>query len=209
MSQLTIGNLTTITLSRESLFGRLADPADQEAWRLVYERYAPLVAALARRSGLGREQARDAQQETLAAFAEAIRAERVDAKSAGGNPRGYLFRIACNKIADLIRDNGRQPPQVVDESDRTAFLGRIPDGRRQPQDWEEDWNQRVKQECLREAQQHFRPETLRIYRMRIEEGRSSREVADLLGTNVNTVDQAVKRVRAFMTDVFPVVYARF
>jgi RNA polymerase sigma factor (sigma-70 family) len=194
-----------ITLSRDTLFRRLLDPKDEEAWRLVSARYAPLILALARKSGLSRHHAEDAQQEALAAFVQAVRAGRVDPKSEGGNPTGYLFKTAWNKIADFIRDGQKQPQQVVDEPDQTGFFAKIPTKEKQVQIWEEERRELVKEQCWLEAQKHFTPMTFHIYVLRVKEKRSSKEVAAMVGKEVNAVDLAVKRVRAFLDEIFPII----
>ena len=209
MEQTTFAGRLSLTLSRDTLFERIRDAGDQDAWRIVYDRYAPLVFAVARRSGLDRDLAADAQQETLSAYAEAIRAGRVNSNNEGGSPRGYLFQIATNKIADIIKKQRRQFAQVAGDADQTDFFLRVPDRQIQMQIWEEERIILIRDQCLREAEQHFESATLMMYRMQAHDGHRAEDAARALGKARNAAYLAHSRVRAFLEDILPIVDRSF
>lgn len=88
-----------------SLLGR-ATAGDDEAWQRIVQIYGPLVYGWARRSGLQPQDAADATQETFAAVASSL--PKYDPHRVGATFRGWLWTIARNKAADLVRHQMKQ-----------------------------------------------------------------------------------------------------
>lgn len=97
--------------TRPSLIVRLSDPADDEAWAEFIEIYQPMLMRLALRYGLQEADAREVTQETLLAISRAV----PDFQAAGpGAFRGWLSRIARNKLADFL---AKRPKQAIGSGD--------------------------------------------------------------------------------------------
>jgi len=118
---------------------------DQDAFGLLYERYAPMLRRILRRGGLGDEETSDLVQES---FLHLHRA-RADYRS-GGGLRPWLVTIALNLKREHLRRRGRRPEAALDEraeeragvaahdaaaADRSravhAALQELPEGQRQ------------------------------------------------------------------------------
>lgn len=198
---------TQTTIDSAELRRRLASPADQDAWRCVNERYAPLIGQFARRSGLGLEDADDVCQETLAAFADAMRAARFDGER--GRLRDYLFGIAHNKVVDALGMRSGREVSVTASDSATDFFSRIPGPDELKALWDAEWARAVRKQCLREAKAHFSSSTYRMYYARVIEGRDSASVAEEVGRTVAAVDMATHHVRKFLRRVFPTIAEAF
>ena len=107
----------------------------------------------ARKLGLDIELARDARQDTMAAFAEALRARRFD--RARGRLRDFLFRIARNKIIDIKRREGRRRARHALQPDETSFFEHAQGENQLAELWEAEWQTAVRAQCLTEAQANF------------------------------------------------------
>jgi len=93
-------DLTTTT----ALLDGLRDRANTTVWGAFFERYQPLLVGLARRLGLGAEDAADVAQETLLAFTSGVREGRYDRDR--GRLRAFVLGIARHKIGDVRQARG-------------------------------------------------------------------------------------------------------
>ena len=194
------------TIDSASLALRLRDTLDGDAWTRVSERYGPLVEAFARRLGLPPELAEDARQESLLAFAQAIREGQYDRTR--GRLRDYLFGIARRKIFDaLARDRRRGFAPGLQVS--TGFFGRVPTEDDFVHAWHEQERAAVCAACLREARTHFSAATYLAFYHTAIEGQSSAAVAERLGKSVNAVDMATHHVREFLRQIEPQITDAF
>lgn len=117
---------TAATMTSTRMLRDLKDPREQEAWRSFDARYRPLIAGVARRMGLGVEEAADVAQETLVTFMELHRSGRYE--RGRGRLRHWLMGIARNMMFAARR--GRRPAldvhslDVADQSDNAALWSR-------------------------------------------------------------------------------------
>ncbi len=195
------------TIDSDTLIERLRAPDDQDAWRQVDQRYGVLLIAFAARMGLPPDQCRDARQETMLAFVKTIRAGRFDRSR--GRLRDLLFSIAKNKIVENHKRRGKQDALLEGESEKANSLVQVPDNDGWLEAWESEWQVAVAAQCLKEAQEKFKPETYLAFYLKAIEDLPSAEVARKLGKTVNAVDIAVSRVRGFLRQIRPAIEELF
>lgn len=178
-----------------NFLGRLR-ARDPEAWFELWETFGPILAAQLRKWGSGRigiETVQDLSQETLAALASGI--DRHD-PSRGARFSTWLFAIAKYTLGDEIdrrtagkRGGGRKPVEL--EADwQGAAGGPGPD---------ESYCQAVFDAKVDAAIRLVERETdfadFSIYRMRVFEGKTGKEVAVNLGVSEPTVTRRLAKVR--------------
>ncbi|MBN2133723.1 MAG: RNA polymerase sigma factor [Sedimentisphaerales bacterium] len=190
------------TIDSDSLVQRLRDPGNREAWFLVEGRYGPMVEGFARRFGLNIEFAKDARQDTMAAFAEALRADHFDRNR--GRLRDFLFAIARNKIRSIRRREITRSRHAM-QPDETGFFDDAASEEGLDELWDKEWQLSVRAQCLKEAQAHFSNDTYLAFHLRAIEGLSSADVSEHLGKSINAVDLATHRVRTFLRKIRPVI----
>lgn len=98
--------MVSLTRTTTQLLESLKDPRDQGSWQTLDGRYRPVLAAFARRLGLGDDDAAEVAQVTLAEFAAEYRAGRYDRSK--GRLSSWMIGIARNRIADRGRALARQ-----------------------------------------------------------------------------------------------------
>jgi RNA polymerase sigma-70 factor (ECF subfamily) len=91
--------------TRHSLLLRIADPQNHAAWLEFVAIYEPLVYRMARRKGFQDADARDLCQEVLRAVAGAARRWVPDRQR--GSFRGWLYRVARNRLLNALRSQRR------------------------------------------------------------------------------------------------------
>jgi len=94
---------------------------DKAAWHRLVKLYGPLVYSWCRQRGLQAEDAADVVQEVFRAVSTSVK----DFKPApNGSFRGWLWRIARNRMLDFFRRRQRQPNAVggTDAQERIAAL---------------------------------------------------------------------------------------
>ncbi len=196
--------LTTIT-STELLKG-LERADNRTVWDQFVGRYRPVVFKWACRLGLTDDQAEDAAQETLSAFAKDYLDGRYERGK--GGLRSWLFGIAGNCIRNARR---RRSPdvQVVDPPDETGFFDKLPGEDQWEEIWEKEWQQAVLGQCLEEIRQTVAPKTVAAFELFAWKGWTGQRVAEHLELSENAVYLAkfkiLKRIHELlprMTDVW-------
>lgn len=151
---------------------RQARAGDHDAFRVLYERYAPgLLALLASRIG-DRDAAEDALQET---FAKAFRALGVFDESRPFGP--WIAAIAENGAVDHLRRRGRgpRPAEIADD----ALVA--------PAEQVSVATRREGEEIVRAALASLPPEARAVLALRYQRGLTQRDAADALGCSLRTV----------------------
>lgn len=177
------------------------------AWRLLEERYGPLVWAFARHRGLPPELADDAKQDTMLAFLAALRNGKYERST--GTPRAYLFGIARNIVSDLLTSQQKQPVQVPGTAGQTTFFRSVADDKSQADEWRRLEQAAIAAQCLREARDHFSSDTFLMFYRRVIDGLSAAETSRETGTTAGAVNMAVHHVRTFLRQIEPLVAEAF
>lgn len=189
--------------------GRLRS-RDPQAWFDLWETFGPILRAqLARwgRGRIGRETVQDLSQETLVALAGAI--DRHD-PSQGARFSTWLLAIARYTLGDEIdrrmaqkRGSGVRP-QTLEEG-----YGGV-DGTPGPDDTYEQAVFDAKVEAaLRAVEREAGFPDFEIFRLRVLEGHSGKDVAQALGTSEPTVSRRLAKVRTRLRTHLYDVFSRY
>lgn len=191
-------------------FVRRLRARDPQAWFELWEAFGPLLGAQLARWGKGRigpETVQDLSQETLAALAGAI--DRHD-PSRGARFSTWLLAIARYTLGDEIdrrmaekRGGGRRP-LPLEEAPEGAAAEAAPD-----EAYEQAVFDAKVAAALREVERSADFIDWSVYRMRVLDGRSGRDVAASLGTSPATVSRRLTRVRALMRERLREVFGRY
>jgi RNA polymerase sigma factor (sigma-70 family) len=169
---------------------------DQAAWFELWETFGPVVRAQLTKWGKGRigsETVRDLSQETLAALSESI--DRYD-PARGARFSTWLLAIAKHVLGDEMdrrsaqKRGGAKKPAELDESWMVASAAQRAD------DQYEAAVFRAKVEAaLRHVEKECDFMDFSIYRMRVLDQRSGKDVAADLGISEPTVSRRLAKVR--------------
>jgi RNA polymerase sigma factor (sigma-70 family) len=196
-------DLTTSFVSRL----RAREP---EAWFELWENFGPILRAQLSRWGRGRigaETVKDLSQETLAALSGAI--DRHD-PSRGARFSTWLLAIARHTLGDEIdrrmaqkRGGGVRPVSLDDAGERTG-KGPGPDAT-----YEREVFEAKVAAALRAAERDVGFEDFNVYRLRVLEGRSGKEVAVSIGTSEATVSRRLTAVRGRIRERLYEVFSKY
>ncbi len=180
-------DLPTTTTLLEGLF----DPHNETVWNTFHERYRPIILAVARRIGLGAEDAADVAQETLVRFFQEYRAGKYDRER--GRLRSWIVAIARYRIADIARAKARRREwrgesvlAFVEDEDRLTAL----------------WDEECRREVLRRAMSKLREttrldeRTITAFQRQALEERTPAEIAAELEMSIDAVYKARQRCLA-------------
>ncbi len=189
-----------------SFVGRLRQ-RDPAAWFELWENFAPVLRSQLSRWGRGRigqETVQDLSQETMAALATAI--DRHD-PSKGARFSTWLLAIARHTLGDEIdrrmalKRGAGLKPLSLDDVDGGSSGGPSPDHA-----YEEEVFDAKVAAALRLVEREAGFQSFSVFRMRVLDGRSGREVAESLGTSEATISRRLAevrgRIRKTLTEVF-------
>jgi len=169
---------------------------DAAAWYELWETFGPVLRAQLMRWGRGRigvETVQDLSQETLAALSDSI--ERYD-PAKGARFSTWLLAIAKHTLGDEMdrrmaqkRGSGRKAA-TLDEGWMGEASGTSPDGK-----YEQAVFRAKVHAAIRMVERECDFTDFSVYRMRIFDGQSGKEVAESLGTSEPTVSRKLARVR--------------
>jgi RNA polymerase sigma factor (sigma-70 family) len=172
---------------------------DQTAWFELWETFGPVLRAQLTKWGKGRigaETVRDLSQETLAALSDSI--ERFD-PSRGARFSTWLLAIAKHVLGDemdkrmaLKRGSGKAKA-TLDETWMVSVDGRTAD-----KEYEAAVFRSKVEAAIRMAEKQSDFMDFQIYRMRVLDGMSGKDVAAAVGTSEPTVSRRLARVRELL-----------
>jgi RNA polymerase sigma-70 factor (ECF subfamily) len=155
---------------------------DDSAFRQLVERYEGQVAAtVIGMLGTG-EEAEDAGQETFIRFYRSLDRFRGDSSIAT-----YLTRIAINQSLDAIKRRQRWTKRFVSRDEEEVMLTEL------VHDATEEIGARERAELVRGAIQTLKADHRSVVVLRMIEGYSTRETAEILGLPVGTVTSRLSR----------------
>jgi RNA polymerase sigma-70 factor (ECF subfamily) len=196
-------NMGDSLLTSPSLLVRVRNCSDQRAWTEFVEIYTPLIHRLARRSGLQEADLADLVQEVFGIVVKAI--ERFDPDPSKGTFRGWLSRIARNSILDGLAAR-RRHPQGAGNTDVVRLLEEHPAPSEEDSVlFEAEYKRRIFTWAAEQVRGQVSEMAWKAFWMAGMEGRSAKEVAELLDTTIGTVyhykSQVMIRLRRRILEV--------
>ena len=171
---------------------------DPAAWDRLVTLYAPLVTHWCRRLGVPEQDARDILQDVFGVLARSIDGFRRERQA--DSFRGWLRVITRNKVYDHYRKSNRQP-SAVGGTDAYQLMHQLPDQLQEDSELGEQVDgedTRSEHELLLRAleliRQDFAPNTWQAFWLVVVDGKSPREVSELLKLSSGAVRVAKCRV---------------
>ncbi|MCA9309626.1 MAG: sigma-70 family RNA polymerase sigma factor [Phycisphaerales bacterium] len=183
-----------------SFIGRLR-AKDAAAWFELWETFGPVLRAQLSKWGRGRigvETVQDLSQETLAALSDSI--DRYD-PARGARFSTWLLAIAKHTLGDEMdrrRALKRTPGKgkvSLEEGWMAQADGKSPDG-----EYEAAVFRAKVYAAIRLVERECDFTEFSVYRMRVFDGRSGKEVAENLGTSEPTVSRKLTKVRSHIRE---------
>lgn len=187
---------TTTTVLLESL----KDSGNNTVWRDFDTRYRPIIFGVARRMGLGEDDAAEVAQQTLADFARAYRAGQYE--RGDGRLSSWIIGIARHRALDLFRANARHRGRRGE----SAMIG-VADGARLTTMWEIERRRAIRDEALAvlRTQTRLGEATLRAFELFVVRGVPAGEVAAQCAMSADEVyvakARATKRLREIVSEL--------
>ena len=183
---------------------------DPQAWFELWEIFGPILRSQLRKWGRGRigaETVQDLSQETLAALSQAIYSHD---PSRGARFSTWLLAIARYTLGDeidrrmAIKRGEGQRPSSLDDTYQGADPGDQPD-----ESYELAIFDAKVDASLKVVEREMEFIDFAVYRMRVLEGKSGKDVAEDLGFSQPTVSRRLATVRTRLREVLAETVARY
>jgi len=193
-----------VTRTTTALLEGLVDPANEAVWSTFDRRYRPLLFGLARRLGVGEQDAADIAQDAIAQFAAEYRLGHYDRSR--GRLRTWLLAFVRYRVVNVYRQNARRPAAIDDDR-----LAAVPDDASLDDAWEQERRLLLLREALDELRTATRtdPRTIRAFELLYIHGLTPAATATELGFTVDEVYVARSRVASRIRAIVQGLEARW
>lgn len=176
----------------KTLLDKIAS-GDEISWDEFYQKYAPIVKALAVYKGLSGTDADDVCQQVMMQFFKQSKTFKFDPDIA--RFRTYFGRIVNAKIINYFRRKENKEILVDD------VMPDIPVDPEIEAIYMSEWRKTLLIEAQQKLKERVAPETYQAYELYAVQGRPVEKVAAYLDCSVNQVYQAKKRCFAMMREI--------
>jgi len=182
----------TLPETRHSLFVRLQDAADHDAWAEFVRIYEPAVYRFARRRGMQHADASELAQDVLTRIIQTV--PNWESGRSRGSFRGWLFAVARSRLVDAWREAGRKRLSLGSAVE-SQFLDEVAD-----RGTGDDLNVEIRRQIIRTAAEQIRSEfheaTWQVFWRTAVEGEAIAGVAGDLRLTIGAAYAARSRVLA-------------
>lgn len=186
----------TLPETRHSLFVRLQDAADHDAWREFVRIYEPAVYRFARKKGVQHADAAELAQDVLTRVIQVL--PKWSPERSRGSFRAWLFTVARSRLVDVWRGaarNARGLGQPLPQESLAELQDRANEG-----ELEIELRRQVIRAAADRIRHEFQPTTwLAFWRTGVEGSSIDRTASDL-GMTLGAVYAARSRVMARLKD---------
>ena len=176
----------------KTLLDKIAS-GDEISWNDFYEKYSPIVKALAKFKGLDAAAADDICQQVMLQFFKQSKTFKFDPDIA--RFRTYFGKIVNAKIINYFRRKENKEILVDD------VMPDIPVDPEIEAIYMSEWRKTLLIEAQQKLKERVAPETYQAYELYAVQGRPVEKVAAYLDCSVNQVYQAKKRCFAMMREI--------
>ena len=176
----------------KTLLDKIAS-GDEISWNEFYEKYSPIVKALAKFKGLDAAAADDICQQVMLQFFKQSKTFKFDPDIA--RFRTYFGRIVNAKIINYFRRKENKEVLVDD------VMPDIPVDPKIEAIYMSEWRKTLLIEAQQKLKERVAPENYQAYELYAVQGRPVEKVAAYLDSSVNQVYQAKKRCFAMMREI--------
>jgi RNA polymerase sigma factor (sigma-70 family) len=157
-------------LTRMTLFTRIKDDSDVDAWRELVRFYGPVVYGFARKRGLGDAEAADLMQEVLRSVANSAETMEHDLKR--GPFSDWLFAVTRNKICNFLSAQKNRPRC----NGGSGFLiTSVPEGETDS-DWDIEYQRQLAAKAMNRVKHAFRSSIWQAFWKTAVDGRPAQDV---------------------------------
>ncbi len=177
-----------------SLLQSIKRDGNRESWDLLNQIYSPMIRRWLKRSNVRQADVDDILQEVFVTVVQKI--ESFERGENIGSFRSWLKRITINSFRNYSRKKGNQA-FAAGGSEIDQFIQQLEDPNSILSNaWNEEHQKSVFQYLLKVVEPTFTSETWRAFFDTSVLGKSSKEVADSIGSSVGAVHTAKSRVLA-------------
>ena len=180
--------------TRPSLLARIKNTRDRQAWAEFVDIYAPLIYGFAQKQGLQDADAADLTQEVLGAVARS--AAKLDYDPAKGSFRGWLFRVVRNELCDFGAARRRHQPGSGDTDMKRLLEEQPAPTEDEAAVWESEFERQLFALACEQVRRDFNESTWQAFWLTAIQGKSGKDVADVLSMSTAAVYLAKRRVIA-------------
>lgn len=181
-------------LTTSTVLAKLHDYEEQSAWSMLADHFREPLLRFSMRLGLNRNDAQDAVQETLLAFAQAYRKGSYDRSK--GRLKSWLFGIAHRQALNLRRRHLAKHAQ--NQADLTASLSEVDRLEEKTSEleawWDREWMRSLYERCVKIVRAEVTPQTFEMFRRVALLDENAEDVAAEFGVARTTVYNAKHRV---------------
>lgn len=174
-----------------TILSNLRDYDNRDAWDRLIARFRPPIVSFARQIGVPAAEAEDVAQETLTAFAQAIREGRYQREK--GRLSHWLFGIAYRQVLKERRVSAQRHKRQVQPPD-TLWLTHLPQEPEATTVWDRQWHNSMLQHCLDQVRTEVEAVTYQAFELLVRGERTAADAARELNVPVKTVYNAKHRV---------------
>ncbi len=186
-------------VTTSTIVENLRDLSNQTAWQIFVDRFHRPLVRFVVGLGFSPEDAEDVGQESLAAFAEALRAGRYDRQR--GRLRSWLFGIAYKQALRQRQKTARRERLIERGEAAERAVDEMPDEKSAVGMWNTLWERFVVAECLQQVRKEFKPASVRAFELVVREGYDAGEAAREVGTTTRAVYNAKHRILTRMREL--------
>ena len=189
--------------TRATLIQRLKNWQDQASWQEFFDTYWKLIYGLARRLGLGEEDAQDVVQETMISVANRMPNFKYDPEV--GSFKSWLRTLIRSRISDHLRRRGPGTVPLEIESefpDESLMLKETPDKGHQTleQFYEQEWRKNLLDAAVAKVKRKLDPQKYQIFDFYVNKEWAPEKVAAAFKIPVEQVYLAKHRITEMIKD---------
>ena len=173
----------------KTLLDKIAS-GDEISWNEFYQKYSPVVKAVAQYKGLTAADAEDVCQQVMMQFFKQSKTFKFDPDIA--RFRTYFGLIVNRKICSCFRKAREMSSEDLDLIPVDAETEKL---------FMDEWRKAVLKEAEQELKQRVAPETFQAYELYAVQNRPVKKVAEYLDCTENQVYQAKKRCFKMMREI--------